>query len=271
MAYHASDWNLYSIGVELCNRGDAYNVPNYYDGGRFGPRRDIKPVKINGNTLKAFDYTPAQKESFSQLCRALLRLLPNLPAEYPQSSPGEPLWDTLKDAPIKRESYAGYIGHYHINTQKWDPGVVRLQGLLRQAARRVLLPGVPADRAAGQRQGQVQADRPRRQRRAQGGRQGAVLAQRGPRRRRVLPGRPVGRHRAVARRDPPHRQARRRRVLAVPRPAGRGVHGARVGDRLVQLRAAPPRDDAWAPRGSSSTRCTCTSPTRPSATSRPSG
>jgi len=123
MAYHASDWNLYSIGIELCNRGDAFNVPNYYDGGRFGPKRDIKPVRINGNTLKAFDYTPAQKESFSQLCRELLRLLPNLPAEYPQSSPGEPLWDTMKDAPIKRESYAGYVGHYHINTQKWDPGV----------------------------------------------------------------------------------------------------------------------------------------------------
>jgi hypothetical protein len=122
MAYHASDWNLYSIGVELCNRGDAFNVPAFYDGGRFGPKRDILPCKINGNTLKAFDYTAAQKDSFSRLCRELLRLLPNLPAEYPQSSPGEPRWDTMPDAPIKRESYAGYVGHYHINTQKWDPG-----------------------------------------------------------------------------------------------------------------------------------------------------
>jgi len=108
MAYHASDWNLYSIGVELCNRGDAFNVPNFYDNGRAGPKRNITPCKINGNTMKAFDYTPAQIDSFSRLCRELLRLLPNLPAEYPQSSPGEALWDTLRDAPIKRESFIGY-------------------------------------------------------------------------------------------------------------------------------------------------------------------
>ncbi|HMG56198.1 MAG TPA: N-acetylmuramoyl-L-alanine amidase [Kofleriaceae bacterium] len=128
MAYHASDWNLYSIGVELCNRGDAYNVPNYYDSGRAGPRRKITPCKINGNTMKAFDYTPAQIDSFTKLCRELLRLLPNLPAEYPQSSPGEAAWDTMKDATIKRESYAGYVGHYHINTQKWDPGPFDFKG-----------------------------------------------------------------------------------------------------------------------------------------------
>lgn len=122
MAYHASDWNTYSIGVELCNFGEAFKRPDYYNSGRAGPKRDITLCKINNNTLKAFDYTPAQIDSFTRLCRELLRLLPNLPAEYPQSSPGVPAWDTMKDATLKRESYAGYVGHYHINTQKWDPG-----------------------------------------------------------------------------------------------------------------------------------------------------
>ncbi|TMQ08195.1 MAG: hypothetical protein E6J90_41205 [Deltaproteobacteria bacterium] len=122
MAYHASDWNTYSIGVELCNFGEAFRRPDYYEGGRNGPRRDFAYCKINGNTLKAFDYTAPQIESFTRLGRELLRLLPNLPAEYPQSSPGEPSWETMKDAAIRRETYAGYVGHYHINTQKWDPG-----------------------------------------------------------------------------------------------------------------------------------------------------
>jgi N-acetylmuramoyl-L-alanine amidase len=122
MAYHASDWNLYSIGVELCNRGDAFKEPGYYASGRAGPMRGTRNCKINGNTFKAFDYTEAQKASLSRLSRELLRLLPNLPAEYPQSAPGEQLWDTLPDATIKRESYAGYIGHYHLTAQKWDPG-----------------------------------------------------------------------------------------------------------------------------------------------------
>ena len=91
MAYHAAEWNLYSIGVELCNRGDALKEPNYYDSGRFGPKRDVTPCKINGNTIQAFDYTHGADTTRSRGCAASsLRLLPNLPAEYPQSSPGEP-------------------------------------------------------------------------------------------------------------------------------------------------------------------------------------
>ena len=121
-AYHAADWNLYSIGVELCSRGDATAYPNVYSGGRFGPQRDTKTCKINNNTIKAYDYTKAQYESFTQLCRELLRLFPNLPADYPQSSPGEQSWATLPNASIERERYAGYIAHYHLTQQKWDPG-----------------------------------------------------------------------------------------------------------------------------------------------------
>jgi len=120
MAYHASDWNLYSIGVELCNRGDALKEPNY--SGRYGPKRETKICKINGNTIRSFEYTPAQYEALSALCRELLKLFPNLPAEYPQSSPGEQLWDTLPNPNVERERYAGYIGHYHLTAQKWDPG-----------------------------------------------------------------------------------------------------------------------------------------------------
>jgi N-acetylmuramoyl-L-alanine amidase len=122
MAYHASDWNLYSIGVELCNRGDALHYATAYDRGQYGPRRATKLCRINGNTIKSFEYTDAQYESFTRLCRELIKLFPNLPAEYPQSSPGEPLWDTLPNPSVERERYAGYIGHYHLTAQKWDPG-----------------------------------------------------------------------------------------------------------------------------------------------------
>ena len=120
MAYHAADWNLNSIGVELCNRGDAKKEPNYYSSGRAGPKRDVKPCKINGHTFLAFDYTKQQYDSLTRLARALTRLLPNLPAEYPQSSPGQQSWDTLPASTTF--SYAGYIGHYHLTAQKWDPG-----------------------------------------------------------------------------------------------------------------------------------------------------
>ncbi len=120
MAYHASEWNIDSIGIEMCNRGDAKKEPNYYSGGHHGPPRDVKPCKINNNVILAFDYTPKQKENLALLCRALQRLLPNLPAEFPQSSPGKQHWGTLPKDQSTR--FAGYIGHYHLWDQKWDPG-----------------------------------------------------------------------------------------------------------------------------------------------------
>jgi hypothetical protein len=121
MGYHASEWNTNSIGVELCNFGSAKENPNLYRSGKFGPDRGHKPCKINGHTYLAFEYTRAQMVEMRKLSRALLRLFPNLPAEYPQSSPGQQAWDTLpKSATL---GFAGYIGHYHLVPEKWDPGV----------------------------------------------------------------------------------------------------------------------------------------------------
>ena len=119
-AYHAAEWNFGSIGVELCNRGDAKKEPEYYSGGKHGPKRDVKACKINGHTFLAFDYTPAQYDALARLSRALTRLLPNIPPEYPQSSPGVQNWDTMPQA--ASFSFSGYIGHYHLTGQKWDPG-----------------------------------------------------------------------------------------------------------------------------------------------------
>ncbi|HWU86991.1 MAG TPA: N-acetylmuramoyl-L-alanine amidase [Kofleriaceae bacterium] len=121
MGYHASEWNTSSIGVELCNWGDAKKNPNLYKNGKFGPDRRVAPVKINNYTYLAFDFTDEQYAQMKKLSRALLRLLPNLPAEYPQSSPGQQAWDTLPKSATR--AFAGYIGHYHLVPEKWDPGL----------------------------------------------------------------------------------------------------------------------------------------------------
>lgn len=119
-AYHAAEWNSASIGVEFCNRGDAKREPDYYSSGRRGPKRDVKPCRINGHTFLAYDFTPAQYDSFLKLARALQRLLPNLPAEFPQSTAGVQSWDTMPTG--ASFAFSGYIGHYHLTKQKWDPG-----------------------------------------------------------------------------------------------------------------------------------------------------
>lgn len=120
MAYHAAEWNPFSIGVELCNRGDALKEPNYYK--KTDPNRGTQLCKINGSTFKAFEYTKAQMDAFLALCRELVKLLPNLTTDYPQASPGDQMWNTLPNANSELHRYAGYIGHYHLTQQKWDPG-----------------------------------------------------------------------------------------------------------------------------------------------------
>jgi len=114
MAYHAAEYNIGSIGVEISNRGEAHGIHDpYYRG-----KREITSCTINNSKILCFDFTPAQYASMRQLCSDLTHFLPNLPIEYPQSAPGQQSTDTLGDA----FSYSGYLGHYHCTRRKWDPG-----------------------------------------------------------------------------------------------------------------------------------------------------
>lgn len=130
VAFHAAQWNNNSIGVEMCNRGDAAKEPHYYESGKYGPDRTPRFCKINGHTFKAFDYTAAQYEAMRKLSKALIRLFPNLPPEYPQSSPGVQTWDTMPEPASMK--FSGFIGHYHLTQRKWDPGFFDFQDFCRK-------------------------------------------------------------------------------------------------------------------------------------------
>ncbi len=127
MGYHAAAFNSDSIGVEFCNRGILDN-PDYY------ANAPIKhPISddyfINGHKMKSFDFTQQQYEAFYMLSGALVKHLPNLALEYPRDPqlPAKPAWGTI--GPVTAEgdslpmpSFAGFCGHYHLTTRKWDPG-----------------------------------------------------------------------------------------------------------------------------------------------------
>jgi N-acetylmuramoyl-L-alanine amidase len=138
MAYHAAEFNIRAIGVEFCNRGDAKKYPTTYSGGRFGPDREPLKCQINGYNYLAFEYTKAQIDAFTRLAKDLKRILPNLPVEFPQSSPGEPAWVTLPRAAAF--AFRGYIGHYHLTAQKWDPGAFDFKAFCRSLRGQFSLP-----------------------------------------------------------------------------------------------------------------------------------
>jgi hypothetical protein len=122
-AYHAAGLNETSIGIEICNRGTAKD-PAYYS--KHGLKRDIVKVNIHNEQLICFDYAPVQIKAMEELGRVLAKALPGIKLDYPQKGPGDPLWTVIdpadKTSARLRQSYAGYIGHYHITYEKWDPG-----------------------------------------------------------------------------------------------------------------------------------------------------
>jgi len=136
MAYHAGEWNTNSIGVELSNKGDAKQNPGLYQSGKY--KRDVKACKINGHTILGYEYTKEQYDALTRLGRALQRLLPNLPAEFPQGSAGVASWDTLPPSASFR--FSGYIAHYHLIHQKWDPGVFDFKDFCRKIRGQLSLP-----------------------------------------------------------------------------------------------------------------------------------
>jgi N-acetyl-anhydromuramyl-L-alanine amidase AmpD len=126
-AWHAEQANGQSIGIEICNRGDAGRneldrLPREYR------TRPVKDVVINGRTHHAFDFRPEQYRSVLALVRVLVRLFPKVKPVFPERD-GKPLLETLPDP----SAFAGIVGHLHVDRQKhkWDPGAFDWSALRR--------------------------------------------------------------------------------------------------------------------------------------------
>lgn len=119
MGFHAGGFNGNSVGVELCNRGDAKKYPGFYDGRKSrGKHRSTATCRIHGHVYLAYNFLDEQLYAMKELARALRYALPNLPVEYPQDAPGQQAWAMMPNP----KGFSGYMGHYHQTTRKWDPG-----------------------------------------------------------------------------------------------------------------------------------------------------
>jgi N-acetyl-anhydromuramyl-L-alanine amidase AmpD len=80
------------------------------------------PVRgtIQGEDLVQYDYTPEQYAALTKLTAALCRVFPKLKCQYPVDADGKLIPHKLPDAQL--QAYQGVLGHYHIQTNKVDPG-----------------------------------------------------------------------------------------------------------------------------------------------------
>ncbi len=148
-AWHATSSNTRSVGIEIANMGayaraDDKALKDWYakdaegrtritiperlgDGGVLTPNFVGRPAQnepvvgeVQGRTLVQYDFTPEQYKALAHLTAALTKVLPLIKCDYPRDADGKLITRKLDDE--KLENYQGVIGHYHIQTNKTDPG-----------------------------------------------------------------------------------------------------------------------------------------------------
>jgi N-acetyl-anhydromuramyl-L-alanine amidase AmpD len=147
-AWHATTSNDRSIGVEIANVGaygvngknpfaEWYHITNgetiltiparYNDTELRQPGFVARPARpqpvygnIQGEDLVQYDFTPEQYQALIKLTAAVCKIFPKIKCRYPTDADGKLIPHKLPDDELK--NYEGIIGHYHIQTNKVDPG-----------------------------------------------------------------------------------------------------------------------------------------------------
>jgi N-acetylmuramoyl-L-alanine amidase len=148
-ARHATIANNRSVGIEIANMG-AYSemernpLANWYkkeaDGRMLitipkqaGPspertpdfagrpaRRELIVGEVQGRPLSQYDFTPQQYRALAKLTAALCTVFPRITCDYPREADGKLMTHKLSADQFKE--YHGVLGHYHVQSNKVDPG-----------------------------------------------------------------------------------------------------------------------------------------------------
>ncbi len=184
-AWHATISNGRSVGIEIANIG-AYApgarapLDEWYQADGRGRPRIVVPARlgtnglrtpgfvgrparpqpvagtIQGQSLVQYDFTPEQYRALIRLTATLSTVFPKLRCDYPRDAAGNLVTKKLPEAELAR--YAGVLGHYHVQSNKVDPGpafqwdrvIEGARHLVRHArARRGLDPERPATALRG--------------------------------------------------------------------------------------------------------------------------
>jgi N-acetyl-anhydromuramyl-L-alanine amidase AmpD len=148
-AWHATISNTRSVGIEIANVG-AYGssekdrfaewyardadgrtritIPERFgDGGLRTPNFIPRPMRddlivgtVQGSELRQYDFTPEQYAALIKLTATLCKVFPKLRCEYPRDDSGKLIPVKLPDEQLA--AYQGVLGHFHVQTNKVDPG-----------------------------------------------------------------------------------------------------------------------------------------------------
>lgn len=168
-AFHATTSNTRSVGVEVAHIGafapanrkasdewyqhDARGLPFIKIPERVGdpmihtPNFVARPARpepvrgrIQGTELAQYDFTPEQYAALIKLTAALCKVFPAITCDYPRDADGKLVRQKLSDDALN--AYHGVLGHFHVQTNKIDPGPAFDWDRVIGGARKLL--GLPA-------------------------------------------------------------------------------------------------------------------------------
>lgn len=159
-AHHATIANDFSIGVEIAHPG-AWRQPMNADMARWYGQDDqgwfmktpawmqdpgirtpgfvarpdrpgIQSGEVQGSIYHQIDFTTRQYEALAKLCAGLARVFPRLRLDVPRDRDGRVVTHALPEAELR--AFDGIVGHFHVQTNKQDPGpAFQWERLLRDA------------------------------------------------------------------------------------------------------------------------------------------
>jgi hypothetical protein len=168
-AYHATIANSRSIGIEIAHvgafpPGDTKVTDEWYRRDATGNVSITIPPRVGDPMLQAtnfvgrpdrssplrgtvqnqdlvqYDFTPEQYDALIKLTAALATVFPKIRLDYPRDAAGRLIPEKLPDDQLA--AFQGILGHYHIQTNKTDPGPA-MQWDRVIAGARALLPARP--------------------------------------------------------------------------------------------------------------------------------
>ena len=148
-ARHATVSNDRSVGIEIANMGayppaDAKTLDEWYARDAQGKPFIKVPEKlgdpmirtknftgrparaervrgvVQGEDLVQYDLTPQQYRALIRLTATLAKVFPRIKLDYPRGADGSVLPHKLPDDELAK--FHGVLGHFHIQTNKTDPG-----------------------------------------------------------------------------------------------------------------------------------------------------
>lgn len=170
-AWHATIANDRSVGIEIANMGSwgkdekGYPLNDWYkkdangqwyvnlppkwgDGGvrtkgfvGHPKRQELIKGEIQGREVEQYDFTPQQYDALVKLTATLCTVFPKIRCKFPADADGKVIPHKLPDSELSK--YQGVLGHYHIQTDKVDPGPAFDWDYVIGNARKLLPPQSP--------------------------------------------------------------------------------------------------------------------------------